>query len=251
VQAAFCNIPAPRRNRATDIVAAAERVGMDAARAGGSYSGQMTYSVAWGDAADAHTETSRGDQYSRSCTYRRTDAEHVVTLDPAGVALLVEQETLRNLSAGDGLPLIALYPDQSAVWVRLKNKAVVAERGWIVGNGQVCYHSTRSLAHARAGFERKNAAHLAMLRERRLSNKHARRARLIARLCGNATATLADARALGYCQPGIEAFQARYGIGNEAPLPALVRTGDPAATRLALALARRIATSSTSNAPQP
>ena len=53
-------------------------------------------------------------------------------------------------------------------------------------------------------------------------------------------ATIADARAMGYCEPGIESFQAKHGIGDSASLPALVRTGNPDAIRLALKLARRV-----------
>lgn len=74
------------------------------------------------------------------------------------------------------------------------------------------------------------------------TNKAERRARLVARLCGNVRATIADARALGYCLPGIQAFQERHGIGDEATLPELVRTGDPSAVRLALSVARKVAT---------
>jgi hypothetical protein len=192
--------------------------------------------------ASATTHTSKGDQYSRGCTYKKTDADHLVTLDPAGVARLVESEPLRTLSARDGLHLIALYPDDSAVWVKSHGKAITSERGWIIGNAAVCYHSTKSREHAQKGFEKKHAAHLAELRQRRLSDKQARRVRLIARLCGSVKATLADAKALGFCEPGIAAFQARHGIGNEATLPQLIRTGDPSATRLARSLARKLAT---------
>jgi hypothetical protein len=118
----------------------------------------------------------------------------------------------------------------------------MGERGWIVGNAAVCYHSTNSREHAQAGFAKKHAAHLAELRQRRLSDKQARRVRLIARLCGGITATLADAKGLGFCEPGIRAFQDRHGIGNSATLPELIRTGDPSATRLALSLARKAVT---------
>ena len=242
-QATLKKIPAPRRTHAANIIAAAERIGIDAClRASQAYSGDTTHSVRWGDIASASTSTTKGDQYSRACTYRKTDAEHEVTLDPAGAPLLVESEPLRNLSARDDLHLIALYPDDSAVWVRAKGKAITSERGWIVGNGQVCYHSTKSREHARKGFERKHAAHLAEIRLRNITAKQERRARLIARLCGNVKATIADARALGYCAPGIQAFQQQHGIGDEVPLPALIRTGNPSATRLALNIARKLAT---------
>lgn len=35
-------------------------------------------------------------------------------------------------------------------------------------------------------------------------------------------------------------FQAQHGIGSSATLPSLIRTGNPSAIRLALAIARRV-----------
>jgi hypothetical protein len=233
-------IPAPRRTLARSLVEAAEEIAKWGTRMGAQYSGTTSRVLEWGDAAKAETRTASGDQYSKGCTYKKTDAAHVVTLDPAGVALLVESEPLRRRSMADGLPLIALYPDDSAVWVRSKGKAIVSERGWVVGNAAVCYHSIKSREHARKGFESKHAAHLKELQERRLTAKQERRARLVARLCHGLTATLADAKALGYCAPGIAQFQEKHGIGNAATLPQLIRTGDPSAVRLALKLARNV-----------
>lgn len=234
-------VPAPRRTLAANIIAAAERIAHTVAHnCGGTYSGNTRYITRWGTKASAHTATGQGSRYSRGCTYKRTDAEHVITLDPAGVALLVENEPLRSLSAMDGLRLIALYPDGSAVWVRTKGKAIESEAGWIAWNGSICYHSTKSMEHAKAGFDRKLKAHLKVLREERKSHKENRRARLVARLCAGVTATIEDARRLGYCTPGIQAFQSRYGIGDSATLPELVRTGNPSAVRLALSVARNL-----------
>lgn len=65
-------------------------------------------------------------------------------------------------------------------------------------------------------------------------------AALVARLCHGVTATLADARAMHYCEPGIRAFQERHGVGDTATLPELIRTGDPSAVRLALSIARKV-----------
>jgi hypothetical protein len=62
----------------------------------------------------------------------------------------------------------------------------------------------------------------------------------VIRLCRGATATVADALAAGYCPAGIRAWQERHGIGDSSPLADLVRTGDPLATRLAFALARKV-----------
>ena len=235
----LARVPRQRRDIAAATVTMAEDLARKAAHQGAYYSGDTTYRVGWGDKATAHTETGYGDQYSRSCKYHRTDATHVVTLCPEGVPELVEREALRRVSAADGLHLIDLRPDGSAVWVRAKGKAIVAESGWVAGNARCCYHSTESAKHAREGFARKLARLEKEDRERRQRTKGERRARLVSRLC-NVTATIEDAKALGFCQPGIEAFQQRHGIGDKATLPELVRTGDPSAVRLALSIARKV-----------
>jgi hypothetical protein len=51
---------------------------------------------------------------------------------------------------------------------------------------------------------------------------------------------IADAIALGFCRPGIEAFQSQHGIGDSAPLRALLASGNASAVRLALAVARKV-----------
>lgn len=239
--AAFRKLPPAMREQASRSITIATALARSIAeRCGGRYSGQTSDVAEWGTIATAHTSTSRGDRYSGKCTYSKTDATHIVTLDPAGVPLLIESEALRHASARDGLHLIALYPDGSAVWVKTRGKAIVSERGWVAGNGACCYHSTKSLEHAQKGFERKHATVVAELRQRRLTNKQARRVRLIARLCGHVEATMDDAHALGYCDPGIRAFQAKHGLGDTASLPELVRTGDANAVRLALSIARKV-----------
>lgn len=237
--ATLARIPAPRRNLAEETIATAEAIGSFTARMGGTYSGNMCYLVRWGNAAEAETIISKGDQYSHGCTYRKNDADHLITLDPAGVSRLVEDTELRQASAREGLPLIALYPDGSAVWVREKGKTIVSERGWIAGHGGIYYHSTKSMVDALAMRERKVKAAQREVEARRKDRKAARRARLVARLCGGITATLADAKALGYCDAGIRAFQDRFGIGDSAPLPDLIRTGNPSAVALALSVARK------------
>jgi hypothetical protein len=237
--AALARIPAPRRTLAHETINCAEAIAQFAARLGERYSGETRYLVQWGDKADASTTTDKGDQYSRGCTYKKTDADHIVTLDPAGVSRLVEDEEIRQASARDGLPLIAYYPDGSAVWVRTKGKAIVSERGWIAGTGATCYHSVKSLADAHAKYARKVAAAQREEAARRKDRKASRRARLIARLCGGIAASISDAKALGYCEPGIRQFQARHGIGDVATLPQLVRTGNPSAVALALSIARK------------
>jgi hypothetical protein len=155
----------------------------------------------------------------------------------------MQSERIRNASAAEGLPLIALTPAGECTWVRARGKTILDESGWIAyapDFGGICYHSTQSWAHAAAGLAKKLAKLDAAEQAAAESRKTTRRLQLIARLCRNAVATVDDARSLGYCSPGIAAFQARHGIGDRATLPELMKTGDAAAQRLALCLARQV-----------
>lgn len=240
--------PKARREYAAKVIKIAEEIGLRAARIGGSYSGDTSHAVEWGDVASAYTVTERGEQYSRSCKYSKTDATHIVRLSATGVVELVENEALRAVSARDGLHLIRLAKDGAAVWVKTSGKQLTSEKGWIIGNGALCYHSTASREAAVKGYEKKLAIHnrqqaeaAERARAHRASpaGKAERRARLVARLCGGITATLADAQALGYCAPGIEQFQRAHGIGDTATLPQLIKSGNSSAARLALHIARK------------
>lgn len=239
---AFDKLPLARCAGAVALEKWARQHGQDVAHDGDEYSGNTTYGAAWSTTgtAYAYTGTDKGASYSRACTYRKTDADHRVMLDPAGVVVLYDNQDLVGLSDREGLPLIALYPDCSAVWVRRKGKGIVSERGWIAWDGLRLFHSTKSLAHAQKGLRRKQAA--AEREAKRVADdaKNERRARLVARLCGGATATIEDAKRLGFCTPGIEAFQHRHGIGDTAPLPELVRSGNALAMKLALSVARKV-----------
>jgi hypothetical protein len=237
---AFAKLPPDRRTMAQSAVTMAMEIGKQAARLGCSYSGDTGYGASWGEKAWAETSTDKGEQYSRKCTYRKTDASHHVSMDPSGIPCLVENEALRQCSIRDGLHLIALFPDSSCVWVRNKGKAIVSESGWIAGNASVCYHSIKSADDAKRGFERKLAIHNRQQLLARQAGKIERRARLITRLCGSAVATIQDAKALGYCTPGIAAFQSTHGIGDTATLPELIRTGNQSAVALALSVARKM-----------
>lgn len=255
-KAAYAKIPRARRETAETVAKFATEYATTAARRyGGEYSGTTTARAKWGTVATARTRLSNGEQYSRRCTHHKTDAAHIITLDPSRVHALHANERLRQLSAADGLPLIALDDDGAAVWVMTSGKAITAESGWIIGDDVCCYHSTQSRERAVKGHARKRTkidAERAEIEARRLATtpgtpeyitaqKAERRARLIARLCKGATATITDALKLGYCGPGVAAFQRAHGIGDAAPLPDLVRTGNPSAVRLALEVARKLA----------
>ena len=242
----FAKIPPTRRDLATATKTKAEAMGKAAAALGERYSGATDYAVTWAASPSASTYTAKGDQYSRGCTYRKTDASHVVNLSPEWAVLLVEREDVAALSARDGLPLIGWHADGRACWVKTKGKAITEEIGWIAHFGTVCYHSTKSQADADKGLARKLASMRDEWEARAVARANAaqwakdeRRARLVARLC-NVSATIADAREMGYCTPGIEAFQSHHHIGDSAPLRALLATGNAAAVRLALAVARKV-----------
>ena len=249
VAAPLDKLPPARRELAAATKKAALEIGRRAALSGESYSGKTEYRAEWTDSASpsAGTHTDKGDQYSRKCTYKKTDADHVVHVSPEWSPLLVEREELRLLSERDGLSLIGIHADGRCAWAKKKGKAITSEIGWIAFFGSVCYHSTASQGEADKGLARKLAAarrewsdeQIRQL-DRAKSAKEERRARLVARLCGSIVATVADARALGFCPPGIEQFQQQHGIGSSAPLPSLIRTGNPSAIRLALAIARRV-----------
>lgn len=249
---AFAKLPKPRRETAEHVAKTALEIGQQAAlKMGGSYSGETTCRAIWTDTGRAHamTSTESGEQYSRSCKFSKTDALHIVRLDPSRVHSLVESVRLRELSARDELPLIALDSDGACVWVKSSGKQITSQPGWIIGDEHVCFHSTKSREDAVKGYTKKRAAwdaeRLAQAEREKAwkaspAYKAERRARLVARLCGGITATIEDARALGYCTPGIEAFQRQHGISDTATLPQLVKTGNPSAVALALKIARKV-----------
>jgi len=238
---AWKSIAKPKREYATATRDAAIALATAAVRLGGRYSGGTTYSAGWGSRTTAGTATSRGEQYSRSCTYAKTDASHNVAITPEGIVDLLDAPTMAAASAADGLPLISyLASTGEAIWVEVKNKRLVAVRGWIAAAGSGIYHSEVSAEDAARGAARKDAAAVKAAARNAAGARADRRARLVVRLCRGATATVADALAAGFCQPGIRAWQERDGIGDEAPLADLVRTGDQMATRLAFDLARKV-----------
>lgn len=244
----FAKIPLPRRDLATATSAKAEALGKAAAAMGDSYSGATDYAAKWaaGSFPYASTYTSKGAHYSGRNTYRKTDASHVVNLSPEWSILLTEREDVAALSARDGLPLIGWHADGRVCWVKTKGKAITLQTGWISHFGTVCYHSTKSQQSADQGLKIKLAAMRDEWAAQAVARANAaqwakdeRRARLVARLC-NVSATIADAREMGYCTPGIEAFQSQHNLGDSAPLRALLATGNAAAVRLALAVARKV-----------
>jgi type II secretory pathway pseudopilin PulG len=254
--AAFAALPKARRAAASAAKEAAENHAYRAAkRQGSEYSGDTTHLVNWGLETAAETVLTQGGRYSRSCKYSKTNARHTITLTAADVIGLTDpvNSDVVEVSTRDGLPLVALYSDGRCSWVVTKRKSIALQQGWVAYDPQfrgVCYHSTSSMAHARAGLVVKlrsrhqyEEALEASRRAYRFSpaGKAARRAALVASRCAGITATIADARALGFCAAGIAAFQSKHGIGDTASLPQLVATGDRDAVRLALTIASKLA----------
>lgn len=209
-------------------------------------SGKVEFLIRWTTAARPYTQTmsSSGEQYSRRCTYRKTDATHIVCLSHEWAAEWTQEDA--DASMRDGIALVGLKADRQACWLTIKNRSLHLTEGWFVVDGPNSYHSKESLEHAQKGLAKKVAAWQKELKKReRLVleakdyQKTQRRVSLVARLCDGIKATIADAKELGFCDVGIQQFKNRFGIGDEATLPELVRTGDPSATRLAFHLARK------------
>ncbi len=234
-------IAKPQRDYANGTAAAAIALAVAAAGVGGRFSGDTNRGARWGTRTSASTTKTKGDQYSRRCTYRKTDAAHCVTITPEGVVDLLDSPAIAAASAAEGLPLIAYTAASgAAVWVESKAKSLRAVAGWIGTAEGSIYHSEKSAEDAARGADRKAGAAEREATRARKSARAERRARLVVRLCRGAVATVADALAAGYCPAGIRAWQERNGIGDAAPLADLARTGDAMATRLALDLARKV-----------
>ncbi len=209
-------------------------------------SGNVEFVVEWTTAARPYAQTlsSSGEQYSRRCTFRKTDATHIVRLSPEWAAEWTQADA--EASMRDGIALVGLKTNREACWLSIKNRSLHVTQGWFVVDGANSYHSEVSLEHAKKGLEKKVAVWQKELKKRERMvleakdyQKTQRRVSLVARLCDGLKATIEDAKELGFCSAGIQQFQNRFGISDSATLPELVRTGDPSATRLAFHLARK------------
>lgn len=202
-------------------------------------SGTVEFVIEWTTAARPYAQTlsSVGEQYSRRCTYRKTDATHIVRLSHEWAAEWTQADA--EASWRDGIALVGLKANREACWLEVKGRQLTVTQGWFVVEGGMSYHSEVSLEHAQKGLAKKVAVLQRELKERENYRKTQRRVSLVARFCDGIKATIADAKELGFCDVGIQQFKNRFGIGDEATLPELVRTGDPSATRLAFHLARK------------
>jgi len=230
----FKSFPKAKRDYAEKAHKDAFELGARASSLGKEYSGTTTIKSTWAATASAKTFTTSGDQYSRRCTYRKTNAQHVVSLSVRDIVDLLDAPDLVEWSRREGLPLIGYDAKTGAcTWTVVTNKRLNTERGWVAYENGVCYHSQTSFDHAKKQL----CSKLKRLKEARNVD---RRERLIVRLCKNAKATLQNAKELGFCDAGIRAFQSRHNIGDEASLCELVATGNPQATQLAFHLAKAL-----------
>lgn len=243
-RAAFNRLARSRRDWAKKIYGYAKaRASFAAERLGGEYSGGWSKDVEWGDCTEAFSVTSQGDRYSRACTFRKTDVTHTIILHAPDVARLgMPAEPGPDAIAAsmdEGIPLLGILEDGRYLWAAQKGKRLALQKGWVAFRDGEVYHSLKGREHAERGLARK----LKALEEERLAKdpKTQRRLRLVALTCKNLKATVTDAEAMGYCVPGIRAFQNRHGMGDEASLAELVKTGDPRAVALALKLAKAYA----------
>ena len=186
-----------------------ERLILDAAQGQiESYSGNTTATIHYGEPA-AETATSRGEQYSRSCTYVKTDCSHHITVAPDWFASV----HLRGISRVDGLLTLAAEPVDAegytvyrASWLRSKGKRLAAEHGFIAMEGH-------RVAHARTESGAK-----AILTRRANEIKYSRNEHKIRtalhemRLNGYAQiiVSISDSIAAGNCLAGTEQFRDRH-----------------------------------------
>lgn len=197
-------------------------------------SGHCTSSTEFGP-LKSDVRTSRGAPYGGIKKWFKTDRHIKLTIDPEGIPLLYDKAIQGN---HDGVVLVGAFPDGRVAWAQAYKSGIKVVHGYMARDTStaISYHSERSQEHADAGLAKK----VQEWRDALPDPKRDRRLRLIARLCHDTKATLKDALSAGFCKPGIESFQARFGIKNTATLPELVKTGDPSAVMLALRLAAKI-----------
>lgn len=240
---AFDKLPLQRRNFTRNLKRDAIQIGLDAAKTGQIYSGNTSYKCEFSKYSYpyAYTNTEKGSRYSRSCKYNKTDAEHVVKLVMKDIIPLIDMPKLRQISANEGLHLIGLNPkNNSCTWVRCKAKQVVSESGWIAYNNDFIFHSTKSQKDAEAGLAKKIKIHNQEEARKKKNNREYRRLKLMAHICKDIPVTLADAKAMGYCEPGIRNFQEQFNIGDSATFKQLMDTKNHQAIALVLNVARKL-----------
>jgi hypothetical protein len=204
----FMKIPLAKRNKCETLHKWLLEYGMRIAKNGGDYSGVVSHYVLFTNGCGAETVTKRGEKYSRSCQYSKTDAEHCVTFNYINAHTLKENEELVKISENDYLYLIELVPLKSGVfkatWVKNKGKQIVSESGWVAKMGDMIYHSTTSEEHCMSALKRKFK--LAKTQSREATMDRIKQAEIL---------KLTDIRRItGWCQAGCKAWLDRYMDGK-------------------------------------
>lgn len=147
-------------------------------------------------------------KYSNSCKYKKREVYTIITVPRDWISRVY----FRGLSYVDGLMTIWAQPVDAAgceafaaTWVEQgRGSSVKTVQGYIARANGISYHSS-TLAKALAGLKRKaNAKHISMLSNEQLLD--------IAQRHASAAVSVADARAIGACEPGIRSWIARTNI---------------------------------------
>lgn len=241
-EALFAKVPAPRRDLAKETWQFAEKLNKQTLTYTG-YSGEEARGLGWTElCANASTNTSKGDAYSRRVQYKKTDAYHLTLFNLAGLIGVYENLDIAEVSALDGLPLISYNPkDGAAVWVETSGKRHRSVQGWVAydSDTRLCFHSDKSADHAKSGLKRKVKKHKQYLQDAAkdaLEFAEANKAVIEAK---DTFASVQDARSFGYCSAGIREFQEKHNLADTVSLADLAATGDERAQRLAVALWRK------------
>lgn len=186
-----------------------------------SLSGEVTGTIEFADTfaeVGMTAETSRGDQYSRRCTYRKTDGSYTVRAQ-AGWNLTVRARGLANpagLLTLVALPVECDQPGEEifrAKWAApSRGFSVKVTEGFIVRreNGDLAHAATIGAARAILGrreSERRASRHLARLRDLLTRGEPGELAGIVV--------TVRDSTAAGNCLAGTRAWVDRHFPGRD------------------------------------
>jgi hypothetical protein len=127
-----------------------------------SYSGDNSFRYRFSNTVFVDTETSKGEVYSRKCSYRKTDALVKFDFTVEGIINLMKlSEEVRNQSRADGLTLISVSNIKSrtaeCVWTK-GSKNISSESGAIAWdffkNHCVIFHG-KTVKSAKIGLDKK------------------------------------------------------------------------------------------------
>jgi len=183
----------------------------------GDISGEILFSESFAE-VEARAWTEAGDQYSRRCTYRKTDGGFVITAQ-AGWNLAVYS---RNLAYVHGMLTLAALPVESEIsgeeifrakWAaKGRGFSVNVHEGFIIRreNGDIAHGKTIGAARSILGRrenERRISRHLDKLRKRLMSGD--------AGDLGGTVVTIRDSLAAGNCRAGTMAWVDRHFPGRD------------------------------------